>query len=67
MSYAYDECFIDALLFGEKQCPECGRTLPRTRAYFTVDTRAGDGFKAECNTCRRARQRTWYAATKETA
>ena len=67
MSYVYDERFIDAILFGEKRCPECGRTLPRSRPYFSPD-RTHDGLTWNCRDCRNARDwRRAEAALKETA
>ena len=67
MSYVYEERFIDAILFGEKQCPACGHKLPRTRDYFNVDISTDDRLTDKCKTCRQARERTRYAATKGTA
>lgn len=65
--YEYEEAFIDALLFGEKPCPGCGRKLPRTRPYFSPDAKNRDGLTAACRDCRNARDVRRYAALKETA
>jgi len=71
VSYVYDERFIDAILFGEKRCPECGRTLPRSRPYFSPDRTQPDGLTWNCRDCRDCRnardRRRAEAALTETA
>lgn len=47
----------DYLLFGEKSCTACGRTLPACSSHFVPDGSQRDGLSCRCRDCRNAGDR----------
>ncbi len=67
MTYEYDQQFVDGVLFGEKTCAVCGKSLPKTREHFTPDATCPDGFKRECRRCRSTQMAEQYRRRREEA
>lgn len=60
-----DELDVEFLLFGARQCPACGRTLPKSREFFHRDARDPDGLSLTCSECRNGRGIRKYHADAE--
>ena len=52
----------DFLLFGAKDCPHCGRQLPRCTDFFAPDAHMGGGLASYCRQCRNERSNAAYHA-----
>lgn len=56
---------LDPQPAGSRACPECGRSLPRTRTYFHVDPSCADFLRRVCRECVNAQRRRRYRANPE--
>lgn len=52
---------IDALIFGTKVCPACGRELPANTEQFSPDKSGARELTSWCRRCRAAKERERYA------
>jgi hypothetical protein len=51
----------DFLLFGERTCSSCGKTLPACSDFFAVDKHRADGLTSACRACRnRSSNEAWH-------
>lgn len=60
-----DELDVEFLLFGARQCPSCGRTLPKSREFFHRDRSESDGLSLTCSECRNGRSVRKYHTDAE--